>query len=145
SAATSSISLRAPPETGGAGAREDAARARSTGPARARAPAAPRPPRTARRVIMSGSLDGGRIVQTVRSFHRDLEAELGNERLDRPGLRDKRVDHVLDDPVALGIALADHLVIGLLAAVGAVLHDLHRLFRLLHGGLDGLRFVRRLL
>src|SRR5688572_3863325 len=86
-------------------------------------------------------LDGGRIVEGVRAFDREGADLKGVHRLlDSAGLRDQAVDGVLDDLVALGIAVADHLVVFHLAAVGGVLEhaqlDLgirHRLFHALVG------------
>src|SRR5690606_13928720 len=109
SAATISMSCKTPPARGGASGRLVAARTRKGRPARAQAPAAPSPYSAARRVIMRPSLHRGRIVQAVGALDLDLQSELGHERLDRAGLGDKAVDHVLHDLVALGIALADHL------------------------------------
>ena len=59
-------------------------------------------------------------------------------------LRDEAVDHVLDDLVALGVAGADHLVVGHLAAVGLVLHHLHLGERRLHRLVDARGRIGRL-
>src|SRR5688500_10339588 len=89
-------------------------------------------------------LDGGRIVEGVRAFDREGADLQGVDRLlDRAGLGDQAVDGVLDDLVALGIAIADHLVVLHLAAVGGVLEHAQLRFGVGHRRLHALVGIRR--
>src|SRR3990170_3363928 len=61
------------------------------------------------------SLEHGlRVVKAVGALELDgREVEGGHRALDRAGLVGERLHHSLDHGVALGIALADHLIVGL--------------------------------
>ncbi len=82
-----------------------------------------------------------RVVEAVGALDLDLQLQAGDHALEGAGLGDQAVDALLHQSVALGVALADHLVIGLLAAVGLVLDRLESGERGVD--LDG-GFVRRL-
>src|SRR5688572_27784737 len=89
-------------------------------------------------------LDCGRIVEGVRAFDRQgADLQRVHRLLDRAGLRDQAVDGVLDDLVALGIAVADHLVVLHLAAVGGILQHAQLGLGVRHRGLDALVGVGR--